>query len=210
MSTGFKRRLGITVVTAAVIAFAGGAYAAAQDPATSSSRSFWGDVAHRLNVTPQQLRTAIQGAAIDQVNAALAAGKLSKDQANAIKQRIEQSGGFPFFGPGFFGGPRPFLGGPGPFFGPLRMVGPNGALLQAAAKYLGLTAAQLKRQLASGKTLQQIAQARGKSLLGLRQAIAKGRGMPPLFGPRRFYGQQPLFGPAGPPPALPQRPATPY
>jgi len=203
MSTGFRRRLAITAAVAAAAAFGGGAYAAAQDPGASSSQSFWGDVAHRLNVTPQQLRSAIQAGAIDEVNAAVAAGKLSKDQANVIKQRIEQSGGFPFFGPGFFGGPRPF-------FGPLRMIGPNSAALQAAAKYLGPTAAQLKSQLASGMRLAQIAGARGKSLLGLRQAIVKARGVEPFAGPRRFYGQQPLFGPAGGPPELPERPATPY
>src|SRR5262245_716509 len=55
--------------------------------------------------------------------------------------------------------------GPGP--------GPGGAphFGAAAAKYLGLTEAQLRAQLLSGKTLAQVATAQGKSVDGLKAAI---------------------------------------
>src|SRR5712691_6585963 len=46
-----------------------------------------------------------------------------------------------------------------------------GSGLQAIANYLGLTAAQLRAQLESGKTLAEIATAQGKSVSGLENAI---------------------------------------
>jgi hypothetical protein len=43
--------------------------------------------------------------------------------------------------------------------------------LDAAAKYLGLTDAQLRAQLQSGKSLADVAKARNKPLAGLKSAI---------------------------------------
>jgi polyhydroxyalkanoate synthesis regulator phasin len=60
-------------------------------------------------------------------------------------------------------GPPAGKGGPG---------GPGGAPFgAAAAKYLGLTAAELRTQLQSGRTLAQIATAQGKTVAGLKAAI---------------------------------------
>ena len=50
--------------------------------------------------------------------------------------------------------------------GPTRGPGPV-----AIASYLGLTPAQLRAQLRSGKTLAQIALAQGKTVAGLEEAI---------------------------------------
>jgi hypothetical protein len=50
------------------------------------------------------------------------------------------------------------------------LFGPNGPAT-AAAKYLGLTDAQLRQQLASGKSLADIAKAHGKTTSGLEQAV---------------------------------------
>jgi uncharacterized coiled-coil protein SlyX len=72
--------------------------------------------------------------------------------------------GPPFGGPGRFGVPGPFGLGRAAFLGPL-------APGKAVAKYLGLTEAQLLKQLGSGKTLAQIAKAQGKTTSGLEQAI---------------------------------------
>ena len=53
-----------------------------------------------------------------------------------------------------------------------RGQGPGAAFnLQAIADYLGLTTAQLRTQLQSGKTLAEIAIAQGKSVSGLEDAI---------------------------------------
>ena len=70
------------------------------DPRSSRNprQAFLNDVAKRLNVTPAQLNSALKGAAIDQLDAAVKAGKLTQAQANALKQRIQQGahGGAPF------------------------------------------------------------------------------------------------------------------
>jgi len=153
-------------------------------------------VAKRLNVTPAQLRSAVKGALLDRLQAAVAAGRLTQAQANRIKQRIER-GALPIWllaGPrGFerrrFGllGPRGF-GPPGPLGAPAppglappgfppprgrRLLGRAIALgpFRAAAKYLGISDAQLVKDLRGGKSLAQVAAANGKSVSGLEQAL---------------------------------------
>ena len=164
MQANLKRKLlaGTTVATLAVLA--GGAYAASQALNDNSRQAFVTDVAKRLNVTPAQLNSALRGAADDQVQAAVKAGRLTQAQANAIKQHIAQSPGVPlgaFFGPRFHGGFPP--GPPG-----IRFGGPRAGTLDAAAQYLGLTDAQLFNRLAAGKSLAQIAKAQGKSTATLK------------------------------------------
>jgi hypothetical protein len=166
VSSNLKRKLAFGVASLAAVAFAGGAYAANQDSGANARQAFLNDVAKRLNVSPKQLSSAVSGAALDQLNAAVKAGKLSQAQADAIKQRMQQRGGLPPAGPFPFG-PRRFLhpsmGGP--------IGGPLGGPFGGAASYLGISAAQLFKMLGSGKTLAQIAQSRGKSVSGLRQAM---------------------------------------
>ena len=170
-----KRKLVIGSTVVALAAFAGGAVAATQG-SSNPRQQYLNDVAKRLNVTPAQLNSALNGAALDQLNAAVKAGKLTQAQANALKQRIQQgvAGGVPFIGPLGPGGPGG-AGGPGhgPFgFGLGRAVffGPDAPAV-AVAKYLGLTEAQLLKQLQSGKSLADIAKAQGKTISGLEQAI---------------------------------------
>lgn len=177
MQRSLKRKLVVGVAALSVVAFAGGAYAATQSSTPNTRQAFLNDVAKRLGVTPQQLTAALNGATIDQLQAAVKAGRLTQAQANALKQRLQRGGaaapipfGFGFGrqfappgGPGGFGGP----GGPGLFRGHL---GPMGDL-QAAASYLGLSAEELFQQLAGGKSLAQIATAKGKTAKGLEQAM---------------------------------------
>ncbi len=157
MQTLLKRKLVIGTVTVAAAAFAGGAYAATQN-ANNPRQAFLGDVANRLHVTPQQLTEAMKGAFLDQLQAAVKAGKLTQAQADAIKQRVQQRG-MPPLG-------RMWLG---PAAG-LRFGGHHGAM-SAAATYLGLSETQLFGQLSSGKSLAQIAAQRGKSVAGLKAAV---------------------------------------
>jgi AraC-like DNA-binding protein len=161
-----KRKLAIGATVTAAAAFAGGAYAATQSGGTSR-QAFLNDVAKRLGVSPQQLTDALKGAFDDQLAAAVAAGKLTQAQANAIKQRAQYKGGAPFgfAGPRRFGAPRLF-GVPGHAF-----PGVHEGRFAAAAKYLGLTETQLANQIAAGKSLAQIATARGKSVSGLKAAM---------------------------------------
>jgi len=174
MSRNLKRKLGIGAATLAAAAFGGGAYAATQTQ-TNPRQAFLNDVAKRLGVSPQKLSSALSGAALDQLNAAVKAGRLTQAEANAIKRHIQQ-GGIPPVGPGPFlapGGPPPFLGHlHRRFGGHLAFGGPIAAgPIAAAAKYLGLSDAQLEKQFMAGKSLAQIAQAQHKSVSGLQSAI---------------------------------------
>jgi AraC-like DNA-binding protein len=158
----------------AACAFAGGAYAATSG--TNTKQAFLNDVAKRLHVTPQQLKTAFQGAVQDQLNAAVKAGKLTQAQANAIEKRIREGGvpAVPFFRRGLLPlGPGQLPFGPGhlPFGPKLLLRGVLGGPLATAARYIGVTPMQLLDQLGSGKSLAQVATAHGKSVSGLENAI---------------------------------------
>src|SRR5579859_5135815 len=98
MQRDLKSRLVIGATAVAVAAFAGGAYAATQTN-SNPRQAFLNDVAKRLNVSPQMLRSALRGAQLDQLKAAVAAGKLTQAQANAIEKRLQRGGPFPFGGP---------------------------------------------------------------------------------------------------------------
>src|SRR4051812_7702816 len=148
MPNSAKRRLAAGAVGLAVLAGTGGAYAAAQTGTPSPSptkpkvdrgaeqKAFLDDVAKRLNVPREQLDAAIKGAAESRIDAAVAAGRITKEQGEAAKQALA-NGALPRFGGPILGGPRP--GGPGGPPGP-RGFGFHG--LDGAADYLGLTDAQ--------------------------------------------------------------------
>jgi polyhydroxyalkanoate synthesis regulator phasin len=169
MAISRRRKLAAGVAGAVVLAGSGGAYAATQkgtstrppDPA-AEQQAFLNDLAGRLHVTPDQLDAAIKGAASDQIDAAVKAGRLSQDQANQLKQRIQQApDGVPLrglFGPG----PHPGFGRGGP--GPLGDLG-------AAARYLGVTDRQLFSDLRAGKSLADVAKAQNESVDGLKAAL---------------------------------------
>lgn len=154
-----KHRLIIGGVALVVAASAGGAYAATQSGSTSR-QAFVNDVARRLNVSPSQLRSAVRGALLDRLNAAVKAGELSQSQADRIRQRIEQGGALPFGGHLWRHG-----------FAPPGAAMASHSLLPVAAGYLGLSQAQVLSDLRSGKTLAQVAQAQNKSVSGLEQAL---------------------------------------
>jgi hypothetical protein len=104
------------------------------------------DVAKRLNIAPRKLKDAF--------DAALAARRPPNVP----------------YGPGPGGPPVPGgPGGPPPFGHP--PPGPIGGELDAAAKYLGLTDAQLFQRLRSGKSLAQVAGDQNKSVQGLKDAL---------------------------------------
>lgn len=162
-----KRIVAIGAAAALAIVGGGAGYAAATSGGNQQD-ALLRDAAQRLNVSPDQLRSALQGAFADQLDQAVKDGRLTQQQADRIKQRIRAGdlplggAGGPGHGPGFGHGP---FGGPGPGHGPLAMG------LDAAASYLGLSRADLVRDLGAGKTLAQVAGDRGKSVDGLQQAL---------------------------------------
>jgi hypothetical protein len=174
MERKLKRRIAVAGSVLVVLGGAGGAYAVTNGSGNDRD-AYLNDIAGRLHVTRAQLDAALKGAFGDRLDAAVKAGKLTQAQADAIKKRAEQQGGGPLLGGRFRGGPGPGpLVGPGPgrFGGPFG--GAMGAGASAAAKFLGLTQAQLGQQLKSGKSLAQIAGDKGRSVSDLEQAIKDG------------------------------------
>jgi hypothetical protein len=152
MKQWMKRRVVIGLGAALVVLGSGVAVAATQAGSPKEeSQAVIDDAAQQLGVQPSALSDALKKALSNRVDAAVADGRLTPEQAARIKEHI-QSGELPLFfggrphGPGF----RHHFGG-----------------LEAAASYLGLTAAQLRTELESGQTLEQVAQARDKSVDGL-------------------------------------------
>ena len=150
----------LMTVGAAALAVAGGAAAIAATTADSpqeESKAVVEDAAKQLGVTPGKLSSALKKALENRVDAAVAAGRLTKEQGDAIKARIEAED-YPMlggFGLGHHGGP-----------------GMHGfGHLDAAASYLGLTEAELATELSGGKTLADVAKAKGKSVDGLVSAL---------------------------------------
>jgi gas vesicle protein len=162
MDRRLKRKVVAGTVAALAVGGAGGAIAATQLRSSPSeeSQAIVNDAAKQLGVQPDQLSGALKKAIENQIDAAVAAGRLTKPQGDELKQRIE-SNNFPLFGPlplgfGFRHG----------FFGHHAFPG-----LDGAASYLGLTDAQLDAKLDAGKTLAQVAKDQGKSVDGLVAAL---------------------------------------
>lgn len=157
MDRSTKTKIVAGAVAAAAIAGGGAAVGATQLRSPSEeSQAVVNDAAAQLGVQPQALSNALKKALENRVDAAVADGRLTKEQGDVLKQRIE-SGQAPLFGLG---------GGPG---GHDR--GGHFGDLDAAASYLGLTEDQLRTQLQSGKTLADVAKAQGKSVDGLIDAL---------------------------------------
>lgn len=148
----------LALASAALVVAGGGgaAIAAAQGDAPSPS-SFLDAVARHLGVSREELGDATKAAALEQVDAALEAGRITEDQAEALKSRIESGEGPPFFGP-FFGGNHGGMHG-------------FGADLSAAADYLDLSVERLRERIGRGQSLADVAEAQDKSVDGLKEAI---------------------------------------
>ncbi|MEO5632372.1 hypothetical protein [Gaiella sp.] len=131
----------------------------------TEKQAFLSDAAKRLDVSPAELEAALQGAFGARIDAAVAAGKITKEQGEEMKQR-SKDGGLPLFrgrGHGGFGGTGGgHRGGPG---------GHRGHGFATAATYLGLTEAELRAELESGKSLAEVAKAEGKSVAGLKAKL---------------------------------------
>ncbi|MDX6401232.1 MAG: hypothetical protein QOF27_1838 [Gaiellaceae bacterium] len=152
------RKQTIFIGAATLLAAAGGGVAVAASGAGSpsqESKAVIDDAAKQLGIPSSKLSGALKQALSNQVDAAVAAGRLTKEQGAELKQRLD-SGDFPLIGGlhregghhfGFFGG------------------------LNAAAGYIGVTEAELRTQIEGGKSLAQVAKDHGKSADGLINAL---------------------------------------
>ena len=96
-----RRRKGLAVGIAllALVVGAGAALAGGLGFG-DDNKAFLNDVAKRLDVTPEKLQEALLGAYDARLDAAVAAGTITKEQADELKQRAKDNGGLPLFGPG--------------------------------------------------------------------------------------------------------------
>jgi uncharacterized protein YidB (DUF937 family) len=157
-----KRKVVAGAAAALAVGGAGAGIAATKLSSSPSaeSKAVISDAAKQLGVQPSQLSSALKKALENRIDAAVAAGQLTKAQGNELKQRIE-SNDFPLVAPrlghdGFDHHGFGYHGFPG---------------LDAAASYLGLSEDALHSQLESGKTLAQVAKDQGKSVDGLVAAL---------------------------------------
>lgn len=144
-------------VVLAVTLGAGAAVAAtseAFDP-KEEQEAFEAAVAEKLGVTTQELQAAYKEASLERLDAAVAAGRITEEEADAIRKGIESGN---FLGPKGFG------------FGPHIHI-EGGPALEGAADYLGLSEAELHERLRNGQSLAEIAKAEDKSVDGLEQAL---------------------------------------
>jgi lambda repressor-like predicted transcriptional regulator len=159
----------LATAAAALAVVMGGGTALAATGSSNPASDFLGDVARRLGISQDRLEDAIDDAAIARIDAAVAAGDLTKGEGEVLKERV-RSGDVPGILPG--------LRGPGVEVGPLGypgVVGPGemgGAdVLATAAEYLGMDAADVREALCDGKSLADLADDNGKSVDGLKQAL---------------------------------------
>lgn len=150
----------IIALAASLAAFAALALAAPA-LAANDKPSLVDDVATRLGVTPDKLRAAFKAALSARVDTAVANGRLTPEQAAKLKQRIANGNGLG-------------IGARKGFAERQKAVRARIAKARAhapVAEYLDITREQLRTELASGKSLAQIAQAKGKTVNGLVAAI---------------------------------------
>jgi hypothetical protein len=152
-----RRLSALLAVLAAVAAFglAAGTARAADGPTLVD------DVAARLGVTPEKLRTAFTDALAARIDAAVKAGKLTPEQGAKLKERIANAKGLGI------GARRAFTQKHKALVA--RIVRVN--RLHLAAKYLGMTPKEIRTARQDGQSLAQIATSKGKSVDGLVAAI---------------------------------------
>lgn len=154
----------IAVIGGTLVALAAGSAGAiaatTQDEAKEREQTVLDTAAEKLNVTPEQLRSALESGRAAELDQAVKDGRLTQEQADAIKQRMEQSG--------------LVLGGPGG----RGHHGPGGKgggreMMADAAKALGLSESELHEQLHDGKTIAEIAKTQNKDLDDVKAAVKK-------------------------------------
>jgi hypothetical protein len=159
MMDATRKRLAAGAVVVAALAGGGAALAGGGIGLGEDQQAVIDDAAKRLGVEPQALEAALESALAARLDAAVAAGRLSEEQAAEMKKRLED-GQLPLFGG---------RGGPGHHGPGLGLHG--GELVDSAAAYLGVTEDELRTQLRDGTSLADVAAAKGKSVAGLKAAL---------------------------------------
>jgi polyhydroxyalkanoate synthesis regulator phasin len=155
----------LALVTLALLGvFAGAALAQTQSTqgqlgahAPAFFQTFLDKFASILGVDKEKIIAAAKEAGKQTVDEAVQQGKITAEQADRIKARIDEGQFFP----------HPFLGRKAPGLG--------GPRLDALAQALGMTTEELKAQLKQGKKISDIAQEKGLTREQLRQKLLDAR-----------------------------------
>lgn len=161
MTWKMKHKLAAGAGATLAVAGAGAAIAATQLTPKAESQAIVDDAAKQLGVTPAKLSDALKQALENRVDAAVAAGTMTKEQGEQLKTRIASS-------------ELPLFGGRGPGFGHGGHHRGFGGHLSVAATYLGVTEDALRTSLEGDKTLADVAKEKGKSADGLVAALVAG------------------------------------
>lgn len=159
-----RRKVAIAAGTGGLVLVVGALGAAGAIAASKAfspgeeSKAVIDDAAAQLGVEPSELSDALRQAFENRIDEAVDEGRLTEEQAERLKDRLQASEYPLLFG---LGGPRLHHGRSG-FHGPFK----NGALLKAAASYLGMTEAELREALRD-QTLADLARENGKTAAGL-------------------------------------------
>jgi hypothetical protein len=153
----------ILIAAAAGLAVAGGAAGAVAATRADDERDVIERAAQQLRVSPEALRDALGDAQDAELDDAVREGRLTQEQADALKARRRQSGRVL----GALGGRGHHRDGPRGGRGLVRGV------LGDAAQALGITREQLHDRLHAGETLAAIAKAEGKSLADVKAAVRR-------------------------------------
>jgi outer membrane murein-binding lipoprotein Lpp len=160
-----SHKLTIGAVLALSVVAVGGAIGATQLTPSQESQAVIDDAADQLGVEPSELSGALKQALKNRVDAAVEDGRVTKQQAERMKERID-AGGLPLFGMG----PRGLHDHGRKGFPPMLF----GGKLEGASEYLGVNRRELFDSLAAGKTLADVARERGKPVDGLVTAMVEG------------------------------------
>lgn len=158
----------LAAAAVAVVALGAGALAV-QAQENDGGTSLLDRVAQKLGIESPALEQAIKDARSDEIDAAVQSGDLTQEQADALKQRLDElPAGAPFLRGFGAGGDHLFeFETKGHGFGlPLGLLGPpaGGVNREALAAFLGIDVAQLQTELqADGATLATVAEAHEKS-----------------------------------------------
>lgn len=158
MRIGSKRAVAGVVAGVAVLAGSGAALAHGGPgmmgfgPGGGSQTDVLNAVAKNVGVSNKALRAAVKDALKAQVDQQVKDGVLTEAQGDAIKTKIDSG--------------TVHVG-----VGPAGMGGGDLGVLEAASSYLGMTAADIRTALVGGKSLADLATAKGKTAAGLQDAI---------------------------------------
>ena len=153
-------RIMAAVVAVALTGSIAGLAAAQSVPSAShgaGSASFLASVAANLGITPARLTTAVQSAELKRVESLAAGGRMTAAKAQSLTTRIDRN-------------PLSMLA-----IGLRRRAAPAArarrAERTAAASYLGLSPAAVRKDRLAGQSLASIASSQGKSTAALVQAM---------------------------------------